>query len=667
MYFYFFETSMQPRSNGKTEPTLRALPGQKFPDGTPVDTDMNVRAPKEKGSSPNGSRFDYPLGTRFCSSHLEVDNSKKTAFYSVYDSANGEVPGSSAPDFHPVSDDPNFQYVAPSHLSVTMNAAYTSFLVFGDQGGDEDEDTENTNASNMSNNPAGVRFAPTDKSGKARARIEGWQPAYEDQVDIESNLILVWMRKVLNDLGVTTPARRPKLDATTKPLMDELFASGESVDTVASRTRLNRIIADERMDIAGLQTLSKGPFVWYIEAILSEHRKGNECTAEERNPDNTQDLDDAAFIIGTEINSQLGTTDAHNVPPTLADLKTALKAGWTLDDILEPQVLTSQGGIAALASALANGIIPVPQHTASNGTTLLDTLLANPSLKRPKGSKDGFHVDETVWETLLVNATMKINTMLLGPTGCGKTAVVKKLCDKMGIPFTIIPMGSITDPTEQLVGKMDLTPMPNGNVETRYDWADFAMAIQRPGVVLLDEINRIPRNGYNILFSVLDGTRQLPAFGAKGTDKRMVDVHPDCVFFATANVGYAGTEEMDEALKNRFVPIELDYLDEKNEAQVLMTCCGISKEDATNIAVVASDIRKSSKNGTIEHAVSTRETLLCGNYVKYGFSVEKAMEIIFLPQFEGGLTEKDSNCERGAVRAKIAGRFKPSATNQAGA
>lgn len=661
MYFYFFETSMQDRGRGKgPEPTLRALPNQTFPDGTPVDSQkMNVRAPKEKGTSANGSRFDYPLGTVFCSTYLEEITGQGSPFYSVYNTGNGKGPGKADPDFHPVSDDPGFQYAAPSHRSEAMNAAYVNFKAFGDQGTPDDETTSNTMSNNSTFTP-GVRFAPTGKDGKARPVIEGWQPLYEDQVETESELIATWMRKHLNEKGVRTPAKRPKVDATTRALLQELFASGESTDTIASRSRFNTIYTEQKMDAAGLSTISSGPFEWYLNNILAEHRNGADCTAVERNAAEAAEVEDAAFILNSEINRQLGTTDQYT-PQALADLKKALEAGWTLDEILDPGVLTSQGSVNGLASALASGVIPVPVKTAgTGGTTLLDTLLANPAHKRPT-SKDGFHVNELIWNTLLVNLKTKTNTLLTGPTGTGKTEIVRLLCEKTGTPFTIIPMGSITDPTEQLVGKMDLSPLPNGNVETKFDWADFALAIQRPGVVLLDEINRIPRNGYNALFSVLDGTRQLPAFGAKGTDKRMIDVHPDCVFFATANLGYAGTEELDEALANRFLPMELDYLPVNMEANVLTKLYGISKEDATNIAELATDIRKAAKGGTLQHCISTRETKKCAQYVQWGFTLEQAIEITFLPKFEGGITEKDPNCERGTVRSKMATIFKPAA------
>lgn len=651
MRYYFFQTVMADR-DGEMKPTLRALPKQTFPDGTPVNDNYNVTSPKEKGEYPNGSRFDYPIGTYFCSDLLrEVITSNNKHYYSVFQ---GNPTKGEEVNFHPVSDDNNFQYVSPKHKSVQMNAAFVSFQMFGDQG----EDENNQSSENMSDNSstAAVRYSPADR-GKARKPIEGWKPMYDDQIDTEAELIATWMRRFLNEQNVRTMAVRPKVDVTTKAMITNLFNCGETTDTIASRTRFLAVFNEEKMDFNGLSTLSVGPFRWYLGILWTEHQKGADCSAVPRNADNSADVDDAAYIISTELNRQLGTADTYNNPTVLADIKSALQKGWTLDDILEPKVLTSMNSLQTLASSLANGVIPLPERAVNTfGTTLLDTLIANPANKRPK-AKDGFEVDETIWRQLLVNIATKTNTILTGPTGTGKTEIVKRLCKQTGTPFTIIPMGSITDPTEQLVGKMDLSPLPGGNVETKYDWADFALAIQRPGVVLLDEINRIPRHGYNILFSVLDGTRQLPAFGAKGTDKRLIDVHPDCIFFATANIGYAGTEELDEAISNRFQPIEMNYLTAATEAQVLCAVTGISKEDATNIAIVAENIRKAKNNQTIEHAVSMRETIQCAKYVKYGFSCEDALEITFLPRFEGGLTAQDNNCERGTVRAMIATRF----------
>ena len=195
----------------------------------------------------------------------------------------------------------------------------------------------------------------------------------------------------------------------------------------------------------------------------------------------------------------------------------------------------------------------------------------------------------------------------------------------------------------------------NGQTVTRFDWADFAQAIQKPGVIILDEINRCPGNGTNLLFNVLDGNRVLMAADAKSTDVRTIKVNPDCVFFATANIGYQykGTMELDLALDTRFMTVEVDYLDQKTEQTILVSRCKIPSEDAKNIAIVAKAIRASAKNRELRHSVSTRETLMCAELVKDGFSCEEAMEIAFLPVFEN---DYESN-ERDSVRAMIAGRF----------
>ena len=655
MYFYFFETSEQMR-NGKMTPTLRALPGQKFPDGTDVRTDLNVSAPKEKGTSANGSRFDYPLGTIFCSTFLAetTQATGSSVFYTVYDTEAGQGVGKADPDFHPVSEDPNFNYVASGHKSDRMNAALTLFNSFGQNWTDDDE----PETSSAATRPEGMRYSPTDKNGKARGRIDDWAPAYEDQVATESELVANWMRRMLNNLGVGTTAKRPKVDSVSRPMLQELFESGESADTIASRARFNDIMAGQKMDISTLKIHSKGPFEWYLEQLLIEHRAGRECSAVGRNVEKPDELADAAFIIATEMNRQNGTTESPDDPSMLSELKKAFVKGWTLDDILEPQILGAAPTIAALSASLSNGVIPLPERIGNGkGTSLLDVLRSNPANKRPS-AKDGFEVDERTWNTLLVNLATKTNTLITGPTGTGKTQIVQRLCEQTGTPFTLIPMGSITDPTEQLVGKMDLTPLPNGNVETRYDWADFALAIQRPGVVLLDEINRVPKSGDQILFSVLDGSRVLPAFGAKGTDKRLIPVHPDCVFFATANVGGEyRVNEIDPAMANRFMPLKTKYLSAKLEAEVLRHVYKISKEDANNIAIIATDIRTSYGKNELGRSVSVRDTLRCAMYVSVGFDVEDALEIAIVPLFEDGVGPDDPNSEAGAVKAIIAGRF----------
>lgn len=625
------------------KPTLRALPGQTFDDGTTVNPDFNVQAPKDASTYAGGTRLEYPLGTRFCSTALgETISANGVHFYTVYEDQN------KTPDFHPVSDDPDFAYVSPAHKNEAMNIAYLKFITFGDQVSEE-ADSAMQKASKKGAKQATRR--PADAKGNAVPVSPNWMETYDDQTENESNLIVLWMKKFLNERGIRTMAVRPKVDSEVKNIVANLLSAGEGVETITSRVRFDRICKEQKMDAMGLTNIAKGPLRWYLDELLREHTKGTECTAGAF--DMATGLDDTMFIVTANINNLLGVNSTVTSDDE-KNLKKALEDGWCVDDIIKPDIATQKGTLAELCEALASGEIPMPT-AGKTGASFIDSLLSNKKNARPK-DKDGFHVDETVWKLILRNLYRHKNTLLLGETGTGKTEIVRLLCEKTGTPFTLIPMGAITDPTEQLVGKMDFDPATTG---TKFDWADFANAIQRPGVVLLDEINRCPRNGYNILFSVLDGTRTLVASGAKSTDQRQIKVNPDCVFFATANIGtrYVGADEMDAALVNRFISIELDYLSVKAETTILMKRTGVTEDDAENIAIVAANIRKNFANDTIQHSVSTRETLECAALVADGFEVEEAMELAFLPNFERGATDKDPNCERGTVRAIIAARF----------
>ena len=128
---------------------------------------------------------------------------------------------------------------------------------------------------------------------------------------------------------------------------------------------------------------------------------------------------------------------------------------------------------------------------------------------------------------------------------------------------------------------------------------------------------------------------------AGGDGMRSIAVHPDCVFIATANVGaeYTGTMSLDRALVGRFFPLELDYMPCTEEAKVLAKRCGVSAQDAANIVAVAETVRSLYAKQEISCSISTRETLQAGQLVSDGWTALEAMELTFLPLFEGTRTD----------------------------
>lgn len=299
------------------------------------------------------------------------------------------------------------------------------------------------------------------------------------------------------------------------------------------------------------------------------------------------------------------------------------------------------------ASADAGEFRDEEEEETRTGDSYLDKLKKNKDFGIPNIKNGGFYVDPDNWYLLLRNITNQVNTMMIGPTGTGKTELVMLACEKLGIPCHVYDMGSMYDPVAGLLG---VHRLQEGGVST-FDYAKFTQDIAEPGVVLLDELSRAPVTTNNILFPCLDSRRTLPVEIAGGEDLRSIRVHEDCCFIATANVGaeYTGTMSMDRALVGRFFPLELDYMPRDKEEQVLMKRCRVSASAAKHIVAVANTIRSLYRKQELSCSLSTRETLMAAELVADGWTTLRAMELVFLPLFEGTKAEG----ERGMVSKSL--------------
>jgi MoxR-like ATPase len=182
----------------------------------------------------------------------------------------------------------------------------------------------------------------------------------------------------------------------------------------------------------------------------------------------------------------------------------------------------------------------------------------DPSLYKEIG--DCFMVQDAVYKLLSRNVKKGVNTMLLGPTGVGKTELVANIARETDMPLTIFDMGTMTDPIMSLVGTHAIE-VKDGITTSTFKRSRFSQVIQQPGIVLLDEISRASAAANNLLFPCLDFRRTL-AMEYDFTDSTPVEIHPECVFISTANLGsqYTGTHKLDRALVDRFMTIEIDPL-----------------------------------------------------------------------------------------------------------
>ena len=242
----------------------------------------------------------------------------------------------------------------------------------------------------------------------------------------------------------------------------------------------------------------------------------------------------------------------------------------------------------------------------------------------------GFYIEERNWNFLVRNIMQHKNTMLIGPTGTGKTEVIMKICENLGIDCHIYDMGSMQDPLTDLLGSHRLE-----NGSSIFDYAKFVEDVQKPGVILLDELSRAPLMTNNILFPCLDSRRQLPIEIADSHHDRIVKVHPECTFIATANIGseYSGTNDIDAALLNRFLPIQLDYLPANIELEIVKIRTKIDDEAATEIVSKFNTIRVAYKESRISKSVSTRELIACGELIHDGFTISEALDFVVCQKY----------------------------------
>ena len=176
-----------------------------------------------------------------------------------------------------------------------------------------------------------------------------------------------------------------------------------------------------------------------------------------------------------------------------------------------------------------------------------------------------FKVELGTFEILKHNIQNRVSTLIIGPTGLGKTDIVVNIAEVLNLPITIFDMGTMTDPIMGLVGT-HVIEVKDGKTYSTFKKSRFSEVIQKPGIVLLDEVNRAASSANNLLFPCLDFRRELPMEYAFG-DTAPVKIHPKCVFFGTANMGsqYTGTHKLDKALADRFMIIAVDAL---NNSQI---------------------------------------------------------------------------------------------------
>lgn len=242
------------------------------------------------------------------------------------------------------------------------------------------------------------------------------------------------------------------------------------------------------------------------------------------------------------------------------------------------------------------------------------------------------------------------NLLITGPSGAGKTEGVALAAERAGLPCYKVDCASITTP-ERWVGHKEIDSSGTHFVLSEHlKWVSAQDC--QPGVVLYDELNRLHPMLHNILFPLLDGSQRIwvPDLGIH------VDVHPETIFVATANIGtgFTGTHRLDDALLGRFLyRMERDFPNAPHEIEILVKRTGIDSAKAKTLVDIAQATRQKVKTGDLERPVSTRNLLATAALVAAGMSIPQAADYTFVTDYgeDGG-----AGSQRVMVKQIVAGK-----------
>ena len=293
--------------------------------------------------------------------------------------------------------------------------------------------------------------------------------------------------------------------------------------------------------------------------------------------------------------------------------------------------------------------VPMSVYEATENSSTMDTPRHTGEVKIPEGHQavvdfiqesyglkpKGLVMNPLKWKYLVRSAVRGKNIMMTGPAGCGKTLAAKSLINGLDRPNFYFNLGATQDPRATLIGNVHFDKSKG----TYFSESLFVKAIQTPNaVILMDELTRAHPDAWNILMTVLDqGQRYLRLDEADG--QATIKVAEGVCFVATANIGneYTATRQLDKALMDRFVVIEMDTLTDEEEHGLLTYLYPTVDSDMLgNVAKIAFMTRSESmtENPRISSGVSTRTSVEIAGLLFDGFTLEESADITIYPQYD---------------------------------
>ncbi|MCP8969508.1 ATP-binding protein [Ectobacillus ponti] len=210
--------------------------------------------------------------------------------------------------------------------------------------------------------------------------------------------------------------------------------------------------------------------------------------------------------------------------------------------------------------------------------------------------------DHSIIEDALTALLLGKNVLLKGPTGSGKTVLAETLSYLFQKPMHSINCSVDLD-VEGILGYNTLKG--NGaSSEVVFVDGPLMKAMKNGQFLYIDEINMAKPETLPLLHGALDYRKMV----TNPFTQEVVYGQEDFRVIAAINEGYVGTSELNEALKNRFVIIEVPYIQGDTLKELLLSESKL--KDAAileKFAQFSSDIIPLARDGRVsEEAASIR-------------------------------------------------------------
>ena len=211
-----------------------------------------------------------------------------------------------------------------------------------------------------------------------------------------------------------------------------------------------------------------------------------------------------------------------------------------------------------------------------------------------------------------------------GPAGCGKSRLATEIANVMKSDFFTMSMtGGMR--YAQVFGGTQIT-----NGKTEWIPGELLQRIQKPGIVLIDEILSADPE----IVLGLNGPLE-KSVRAIQTPIGKIQVHDSCVFIAAANtVGrqvsrqYTGAQRHDDSLLDRFITFRMSY--DQDVENLLAKDSGVSDSTRNWLLTNLGALRMKIKEHNIPFDPSTRRMLTALTAYKAGLSIKDAFDKAFL-------------------------------------